>query len=72
MATLSTNTPVARPSLALRALSGIWAFLITLAESGSMMDEVRRLNATSDEALAARGLTREGEVRRIFGPRMGL
>jgi hypothetical protein len=71
MSALGTTT-AARPSRLARALGGVWAFLITLAESGAMMDEVRKLNATSDHDLAARGLSREGEVRRIFGPRMGL
>lgn len=44
-------------------------FLISLAEAGPRMDEVRRLNAMTDADLAARGLTREGEVRRIFADR---
>lgn len=42
-------------------------FLVLLAESGPRMEQIRRLNALSDADLAARGLTREGEVRRIFG-----
>ncbi|HMO70242.1 MAG TPA: hypothetical protein PKC84_01100, partial [Paracoccaceae bacterium] len=62
----------ARPSLPRRALSGLWNGIVRLAEYGPMMDEVRKLNRLSDEALAARGTTREAEVRRIFGPRMGL
>ncbi|MDB6181733.1 DUF1127 domain-containing protein [Paracoccus fistulariae] len=48
----------------------IGSFLVSLAENGPRMQAVRRLNETSDEELAARGLTREGEVRRIFGPAM--
>ncbi|MBC9246586.1 DUF1127 domain-containing protein [Paracoccus sp. 11-3] len=47
-----------------RAIGG---FLIRLAESSPRAKAVRRLNATSDAELAARGLTREGELRRIFG-----
>ncbi|MFV0302912.1 MAG: hypothetical protein ACK5IP_18925 [Paracoccus sp. (in: a-proteobacteria)] len=44
--------------------------LIALAEAGPRMAAVRRLNEMSDEQLAARGTTREAEVRRIFGPSM--
>lgn len=44
----------------------VWHGLILLAEAGPCMDQVRKLNAMSDADLAARGLTREGEVRRIF------
>lgn len=47
----------------------IGRFIILLAEAGPQMDAVRRLNAMSDEDLKAKGLTREGEVRRIFGHR---
>lgn len=45
----------------------VGTFLIRLAENGPRMQAVQRLNETTDEELAARGLTREGEVRRIFG-----
>lgn len=45
----------------------VGAFLVRLAEKGPRMQAVHRLNETTDEELAARGLTREGEVRRIFG-----
>lgn len=41
--------------------------LISIAESGPRMEQVRRLNAISDEELAERGLTRADVVRRIFG-----
>ncbi len=41
--------------------------LIAIAEAGPRMEAIRRLNAMSDKDLHARGLTREGEVRRIFG-----
>ncbi|MCV2863379.1 DUF1127 domain-containing protein [Defluviimonas sp. WL0075] len=44
-------------------------FLVALAEAGPRMEAIRRLNATSDEDLAARGLTRAGEVQRIFRDR---
>lgn len=41
-------------------------FLVNLAETSSRMDAVRRLNATTDAELAARGTDRAAEVRRIF------
>ncbi|AUH35486.1 DUF1127 domain-containing protein [Paracoccus tegillarcae] len=44
--------------------------LIALAEAGPRMKQVRKLNALSDEELAARGTTRVEEVRRIFGDQM--
>lgn len=42
--------------------------LIRMAENSSRMKAVERLNALSDEELAARGLNRVDEVRRIFAP----
>lgn len=49
-----------------RALSSVFDTLVMFAETGRHMDEVNKLNATSDEELAARGVTRADEVRRIF------
>ena len=40
--------------------------MISIGERSTLMREVNRLNDLSDEDLAARGLSREGEVRRIF------
>lgn len=40
--------------------------LIWLAENNSRMAELDKLIATSDEELAAKGLNRTDEVRRIF------
>lgn len=51
------------------AMAKLGHSLIAMAESGPQMAQIRKLNATSDADLAARGLTREGEIRRIFGPR---
>lgn len=71
----NTTANLARPTIGARlAAFGnvLMSQLMKLAEYGPMMAEVRRLNDTSDAELSARGLTREGEVRRIFGPRMGL
>lgn len=66
--TISPSFPAAGLLRAIAApFRAVGIFLVQLAESGPKMDQIRRLNATSDEDLAARGLTREGEVRRIFG-----
>lgn len=54
---------------AMAPIGAVGRFLVMLAEAGPRMEEVRRLNAMTDEALAARGLTRAGEVRRIFSDR---
>lgn len=50
----------------------LWNSLVMMAETGPRMEEIRKLNATSDEDLAAQGLTRAGEVQRIFSPYMYL
>ncbi|MBO9457245.1 DUF1127 domain-containing protein [Paracoccus sp. R12_1] len=42
-------------------------FLVHLAESGPRMRALEHLHRISDEELAAHGLTREGEIRRILG-----
>jgi hypothetical protein len=41
--------------------------MVNLAEASPRMKAINQLNAISDEDLAARGKTREEEVRRIFG-----
>ncbi|WP_265500351.1 hypothetical protein [Paracoccus beibuensis] len=42
-------------------------FMVALAEASPQMRALNRLSALSDADLAAHGLTREGEVRRILG-----
>lgn len=42
------------------------SFWNMLPFTGERMDEVRRLNESSDEALASKGVTRSDEVSRIF------
>ena len=42
-------------------------FMVLLAESNSKMRAMTRLNELSDSALAAKGLTRTAEMRRIMG-----
>ncbi|WP_282602166.1 DUF1127 domain-containing protein [Paracoccus sp. PARArs4] len=41
--------------------------MVALAEASPQMRALDRLSRLDDEDLAARGLTREGEVRRILG-----
>ncbi|TRW98202.1 DUF1127 domain-containing protein [Paracoccus sp. M683] len=53
-------------SLLIAPFRAIGNGLIALAEAGPRMAQVRKLNAMSDEELAARGTTRAEEVRRIF------
>lgn len=48
----------------------IGSFLNMLAATRFRMEETKRLNAMSDADLAARGLTRAGEVDRIFSDRI--
>lgn len=50
-------------------MRAIAQFLVRLAEARPEAQAVARLNAMTDEDLAARGLTREGEAMRIFGRR---
>jgi uncharacterized protein YjiS (DUF1127 family) len=42
-------------------------FIIMLAEANAQMRALNQLNQQSDHALSAKGLTREGEIRRIMG-----
>lgn len=42
-------------------------FLVLLAEASPKMRQLDQLNRVSDEELAAKGLTRDGEIRRIMG-----
>ncbi|MEZ5797517.1 MAG: hypothetical protein R3D63_08700 [Paracoccaceae bacterium] len=50
-------------------LVSFWGGLIALAEARPEARAINRLDALSDEELAARGLTRMGELRRILGAR---
>ncbi len=47
----------------------IGRFLVRIAESSDLMRQVEKLNRTSDEELAARGVTRSDMVREIFSSR---
>ncbi|MGN7869878.1 hypothetical protein [Paracoccus sp. 22332] len=48
-------------------LAAIGRFLVLIAESSSRYRALERLRLVSDAQLAARGLTRDGEIRRIMG-----
>jgi hypothetical protein len=39
---------------------------VLLAEAGPLTAKINKLNATSDEELAARGVTRSDEIQRLF------
>lgn len=41
--------------------------LVMIAEASPKVREIERLNHVSDAELARRGLTRDGEIRRIMG-----
>lgn len=43
------------------------SFLVLLSEAGPRTEAIGRLSRMSDEELAARGTTREAEIRRIVG-----
>ena len=44
----------------------VFDVLVHIAEASPRMREIQRLQAMSDEDLAARGLTREGIVQHVF------
>lgn len=69
MAEFASNAPKTSDSLGSLLTAPFRAVgrgLIALAEAGPRMEQVRKLNALSDEELAARGTDRAAEVRRIF------
>lgn len=49
--------------------NALWRRLVALADARPDVRALNRLNDTPDEDLAARGLTRVGEVHRILGAR---
>ncbi|MDM7458072.1 MAG: hypothetical protein P3W94_001695 [Paracoccus sp. (in: a-proteobacteria)] len=70
MATVTTNTNHNRSLSAAVLLAPFRAFarvMVALAEASPQMRALSRLSEMSDEELAARGLTRDGEIRRILG-----
>lgn len=67
MAFASTATAAQTNRPATGLFARFVAFLIASAEARPIMQALNALNATSDEQLAGRGLTRDGEIRRILG-----
>ena len=70
MSTIATGTAKSAEFNAAALLAPFRAFgraMVALAEASPQMRALNRLGETSDADLAARGLTREGEVRRILG-----
>lgn len=70
MATIATaghKTAAFPTSVLLAPFRAIGRFMITLAEASPQMRALDRLSQHSDAELAAKGLTREGEIRRILG-----
>ena len=66
MAVTSTNH-AALPANPLRALGeAILGTLVRIAENNSRLREAERLNALTDDQLAARGLKREEIARHVF------
>jgi hypothetical protein len=64
------DTPITRSTfvLALRRFGGIVLGLLeTIATAGPKSEALQRLTRLTDAQLAARGTTRDAEVRRILG-----
>ncbi|MFT7060678.1 MAG: hypothetical protein ACJASV_003202 [Pseudorhodobacter sp.] len=64
--TTTTTAPIQIRSLLARPFVAVFNFLILVAEANPRMADIRKLNETSDEELATRGLTRTDEINRIF------
>ncbi|MEH6786467.1 MAG: DUF1127 domain-containing protein [Paracoccus sp. (in: a-proteobacteria)] len=70
MATTAINdrkTPAAILSALAAPFAAFGRLMVQLAEANPRMQALERLNRVSDAELAARGLTRDGEIRRIMG-----
>lgn len=59
--------PRSLANMALAPFRAVGNFLVTLADASPRMQQITKLNALTDADLAAKGLTRDGEIRRIFG-----
>lgn len=70
---MATTASVDRTSTGFSAASLLAPFramgrlLIAMAEASPQMRALNRLSQLSDQELAAKGLTRDGEIRRILG-----
>lgn len=67
MTFITAEKPALRLSaIAFRPFAWVWNLLVAISEAHPKMAQVNKLNAQTDEELAALGTTREAEVRRIF------
>lgn len=62
-----TAAPARLGSLLAAPFRAIWNFMILLADASPRMRALQKLSQISDKELARRGLTRDGEMRRILG-----
>ena len=70
MATIASayrKSPGWSTAILMAPLRGVSRFMVMLAEANAQMRALEQLNQLSDRALSAKGLTREGEIRRIMG-----
>ncbi len=67
IASVHTKTTGFSAASLLAPFRAVGRFMIMLAEASPQMRALNRLSQISDEELSAKGLTREGEVRRILG-----
>jgi uncharacterized protein YjiS (DUF1127 family) len=70
MATIASayrKSPGRSPAILLAPLRAVSRFIIMLAEANAQMRALNQLHQLSDHTLSAKGLTREGEMRRIMG-----
>lgn len=67
IATVDTKTGGFSAASLLAPFRAVGRFMIMLAEASPQMRALSRLSEVSDEELKAKGLTRDGEIRRILG-----
>lgn len=68
MATIAqTKTAGFSADSLLAPFRAVGRFMIALAEASPQMRALNRLGQLSDAELTAKGLTRDGEIRRILG-----
>lgn len=70
MTSTTTNTVLTARQSSL--LARIGAFFVAYAEAQGRSDQIMKLQAMSDEELAARGLKRDGIVRHVFADKLYL
>ena len=69
MATIASayrKSPGRSSAILVAPLRAVSRFIIMLAQANAQMRALNQLSQRSDPALSAKGLTREGEIRRIM------